>query len=243
MHDVILNLGCGTKTSDHPNVVNIDWSISLRIKKNPVLRAFLPLLLNQERRSRIAKDLGKIVVHDLSKGLPYADGSISVVYHSHLLEHIERNKAETFLSENLRVLKRGGILRVVVPDFEQLCRKYLASLESGLSTSTVEHETHIADIIEQCVRVEAFGTSKQRQPRRFLENLLLGNARKRGETHQWMYDKSTLTNLLKKIGFGSVSICEFNASQIDHWNEIGLDLDSNGMQYKPFSLYVEAMKI
>ena len=32
---LILNLGCGTKVSDDPAVVNIDWSIMLRIRRNP----------------------------------------------------------------------------------------------------------------------------------------------------------------------------------------------------------------
>lgn len=41
----ILNLGCGTKVSDDPAVVNIDWSIMLRIKRNPLLRAAVPVLL------------------------------------------------------------------------------------------------------------------------------------------------------------------------------------------------------
>lgn len=35
---VLLNLGCGYKTSDLPGVVNIDWSPYVRLAKNPVLR-------------------------------------------------------------------------------------------------------------------------------------------------------------------------------------------------------------
>lgn len=42
---LFLNLGCGWKTSDHPGVVNIDWSVMLRIRTNPIYRLFVPLLL------------------------------------------------------------------------------------------------------------------------------------------------------------------------------------------------------
>jgi len=36
----IPNLGCGTKTSDYPGVTNIDWSMYLRIKRNPFLEKY-----------------------------------------------------------------------------------------------------------------------------------------------------------------------------------------------------------
>ena len=34
----MLNSGCGTRTSSHPGVTNVDWSFYLRIQRNPVLR-------------------------------------------------------------------------------------------------------------------------------------------------------------------------------------------------------------
>ena len=34
----ILNLGCGAKTSDSEDIVNIDWSILLRLRKNNLMR-------------------------------------------------------------------------------------------------------------------------------------------------------------------------------------------------------------
>ena len=239
---IILNLGCGTKTSDNENIVNIDWSVSLRIYNNPILRLFLPILMNKDRRERSEKLAGNIRVYNLAKGIPYPDNSIDAVYHSHLLEHINRNQVEAFLLENFRVLKKNGILRIVVPDFELLCREYIEMIDKGMKTSLEEHEIYIENIIEQSVRTEAHGTSQQTQPRRFIENLLLGDARKRGETHQWMYDKTSLPKILCKIGFNDVQVKDFNDSSIPNWNEIGLDLNEQKQQYKPNSLYVEAKK-
>ena len=48
----------------------------------------------------------------------------------------------------------------------------------------IQHDDYVGAIIEQCVRKEAAGTSKQKNVRRFIENIILGDARKRGETHQ-----------------------------------------------------------
>lgn len=39
----ILNLGCGSKASSSPDVVNIDWSIALRLKRNRLLRRLVLL--------------------------------------------------------------------------------------------------------------------------------------------------------------------------------------------------------
>ncbi len=125
----ILNLGCGTKTSDKAGVVNIDLSILLRIKGNVFLSNFAPLLLNAERMAKFDALPENILVHDLSKGIPFDDASVDVVYHSHVLEHLDRDIVNGFLLEVKRVLRTGGIHRIVVPDLEFACRNYLTHLE------------------------------------------------------------------------------------------------------------------
>lgn len=86
----ILNLGCGTKVANDPAVVNIDWSVMLRIRRNSLLRAAVPLLLKGERLREFRALGDNILVHDLSKGIPFADGSVDAVYRSHTLEHLDR---------------------------------------------------------------------------------------------------------------------------------------------------------
>ena len=51
--------------------------------------------------------------------------SVSVIYCSHALEHCKRDKIIPALIRWHQVLKPGGILRVAVPDFEALTRRYL----------------------------------------------------------------------------------------------------------------------
>jgi hypothetical protein len=76
--------------------------------------------------------------------------------------------------------------------------------------------------------------------RRKLENLLLGDARKRGETHQWMWDRVSLTRELLAAGFTDPRVMTNTESEIPDWRGYGLDEDSDGSEYKPGSLYVEA---
>ena len=78
----ILNLGCGVKTSDNPDVINIDWSIKLVLKNNKLLKVLFNIFLSSQRRQSIDDLPSNILVHDLAKGIPYDDNSIDVVYHS-----------------------------------------------------------------------------------------------------------------------------------------------------------------
>lgn len=47
--------------------------------------------------------------------LPLQDNSVSLIYCSHTLEHLESNKAIGFLRECHRILKTGGVIRLAVP--------------------------------------------------------------------------------------------------------------------------------
>jgi SAM-dependent methyltransferase len=241
----VLNLGCGTKVSNEPSVVNIDWSIMLRIKRNPLLRAAVPILLKGDRLKQFQMLGNNILVHDLSKGIPFADGSVEAVYHSHTLEHLDRDVVPGVFAEIRRVLKVGGIQRIVVPDLELLGRAYVASLDACASGSgdIREHDVRVASILEQCVRKEASGTSQQPPLRRRLENFLLGDARARGHTHQWMWDRFNLKAALEAAGFGGVTVQSHQTSGIPDWHRYGLDLDARGGEYKAGSLYVEARKL
>ena len=185
-----------------------------------------------------------IKIHNLTKGLPYSSDSVDVVYHSNLLEHFDRDVADTFLLEVTRVLKPGGIHRIVVPDFEKACRDYIQNIAfCDIKPEEAEnHDFYIAKLIEQSVRREAFSTSQQNSFRRFFENLILGDARRRGETHQWMYDRINLKSKLIKIGYEKVYVQDYRTSLIPKWSEFGLDVDDKGNQLQPACLFVEALK-
>ena len=242
MEQVALNLACGSRTSDR--CVNIDWSIYLRLKRFPGAKYAMRVFLDPTRRAKYEAISGTTLVHDLRKGIPYPDCSVDVVYHSHFLEHLERQAAVRFLKEALRVLKCGGIHRIVVPDFEKLCQSYLAHLSQCETDplSVPAHENYIEAIVGQMVREEAVGTSLQSGFRRFFENLLLGDARTRGEVHRWMYDRVSLVCLLERAGFRDIRVCSHSKSEIPNWDDIGLDTNEDGQEYMHGSCYIECRK-
>lgn len=235
----ILNLGCGNRTS--PAMVNIDFSIYLRVRQNKVAAEVAKRVLRGTRREQFVSLDDNIVVHDLRLGIPAEDASVDAVYHSHVLEHIDRDVVGAFLREVHRVLKPRGVHRIVVPDLERAVRRYVASLEEGKKSqpAATRHDITVAGILEQMVRREAFGTSQQPRAQRWVESRLLGDARKRGETHQWMWDEVNLSVALTDAGFHSIERMEPTTSAIQDWSEIGLDMVTPHQAYKPGSLYME----
>ena len=63
----------------------------------------------------------KSSIEDLSM---FEDKSIELIYSSHSFEYFDRVDAVKVLSEWGRVLKRGGVLRLAVPDFDKLLLVY-----------------------------------------------------------------------------------------------------------------------
>jgi ubiquinone/menaquinone biosynthesis C-methylase UbiE len=184
------------------------------------------------------------VVHDLRRGIPADASSVRAVYHSHVLTQIDRDQIPNFFAEIRRVLEPNGVHRIVVPDFARLTRDYIAHFEASMADSAheVDHDDYIAAMIELMVRKKSLGSSQQPALRRFVENAVLGDARRRGETYQWMYDEVNLRHLLVEAGFRSISVVNNTTSSIPKWDAIALDQDPDGSEYKPGSLYVECLK-
>lgn len=240
----VLNLGCGTKISAHPDVINIDWSIYLRLRRNPILRTITPYVVKGERLKRFQSLPDNIMVHNLAKGVPFPDNSVDAVYHSHILEHLDRPIGQLFLREVHRVLKPGGIHRIVVPDLERACRDLLDHITVAEATpaEAARHDDYVGAIIEQCVRREATGTSRQPPLRRFVENRVLGDARQQGDAHMWMYDRVNLRAALIDAGYREIARKTYDSSALQNWQQYGLDVGPDGREYKPESLYMEAAK-
>jgi len=76
--------------------------------------------------------------HNIKKKLPFSDDSVDVIYHSHVLEHLDKYEAKRFIDDCFRVLKTGGVMRVVVPDLEQIAREYLDNMEKGFKSMDEE---------------------------------------------------------------------------------------------------------
>lgn len=124
-----LNLGCGHRF--HSQWTNVDFRSAAK----------------------------EVISHDLSQGIPFSNNSFDVVYHSHVLEHFSKVQAKFFLKECYRVLRPQGILRVVVPDLEQIARLYLETLENTNHSSHFKdnYEWILIELLDQIVRTSSGG--------------------------------------------------------------------------------------
>jgi SAM-dependent methyltransferase len=64
------------------------------------------------------------VHHNLEYGLPFADDSVDYLYSSHVLEHFYVDTAEFILRDAHRVIRKGGRIRICVPDLQHAFKLY-----------------------------------------------------------------------------------------------------------------------
>src|SRR5262245_43721575 len=93
----LLNIGCGWKT--HRAWTNLDFSPYARLARHPQLVGLLERcgLITPVRRERLKQVDPDIICWDLRRGLPFDDGTFDAVYHSHFLEHLDREVAPVIL--------------------------------------------------------------------------------------------------------------------------------------------------
>ena len=98
--------------------------------------------------------------YDILSGLPCESDLIDAVYHSHVLEHLTQDQGERLLAECHRVLQPGGILRIVVPDLEQIASLYLQNHDqawSGNKSASSRYEWMKLELLDQMVRGQSGG--------------------------------------------------------------------------------------
>lgn len=138
-----LNIGCGRRY--HRDWVNLDLEAS-----DPT-----------------------IIRHDVTRGVPFERSQFDAVYHSHILEHLNPDQGERLINECFRVLRPGGILRIVVPDLERIAGLYLethARAWDGDRDSEVDYNWMKLELLDQMVREKSGGRMGRYMASRDLKN-------------------------------------------------------------------------
>lgn len=97
---------------------------------------------------------------DVAGDTSLPDNCYEAVYSSHVLEHLPRNLAPRTCGEFHRILKKGGIVRLVVPDLESIASNYLLALPAasqGDLQATAKHEWMTMELIDQMTRTFSGG--------------------------------------------------------------------------------------
>jgi predicted SAM-dependent methyltransferase len=110
--------------------------------------------------------------------LPFADGSIDDIWCSHTLEHAPINKVVSALKEWHRVLRRGGRLIVLVPNFDYVAKYWLTGPDRPWAEAMVfgqqtsEGEFHRSAFNSQLLRgdLEGVGFEVKRVELRWTHN-------------------------------------------------------------------------
>jgi SAM-dependent methyltransferase len=105
-----------------------------------------------------------VIQHDIIQGVPFGENGFDVVYHSHVLEHLAPEEGAVLIRECYRVLRPGGILRIVVPDLEQIARLYLQQHElacQGDPRAIANYDWMKLELIDQMVRRNSGGKMGQ----------------------------------------------------------------------------------
>jgi predicted SAM-dependent methyltransferase len=141
---------------------------------------------------------------NVKRGLGYGDGSISVVYASHLLEHLYRDEALGLLRDIRRALKPGGVCRVVVPDVAAIVGWYLAHQREPAA----QNKQPSSDLLMGMMLL---------RPERSRGRGVLGVVRRWTDLHEhkWMYDQEGLIKLFAEAGFANPSPRGYLESAID----------------------------
>jgi hypothetical protein len=95
-----------------------------------------------------------VIQHDLRRGIPFPDASFDLVYHATMISLFRAPEAVKLMRECLRVLKPGGVLRVVTEDLERMCRVYLEKVEAawkGDGPSSHDHEWMMLELYSQAI--------------------------------------------------------------------------------------------
>lgn len=125
-----LNLGCGYRF--HPSWTNVDFT-----ETGP-----------------------GVIAHNLTQGINFTNDSFEAIYHSHVLEHFSKSQAQKFIQECYRILEPQGILRISVPDMEQIIRNYIIALEQALEGSKESAHNYnwlLLELFDQMVRNHSGG--------------------------------------------------------------------------------------
>ncbi|MDY9922730.1 class I SAM-dependent methyltransferase [Methanobacterium sp.] len=144
---------------------------------------------------------GADLVIDVTKGLPFDDNTVELIYNEHFIEHLDYEEGHEILREFYRVLKKDGILRIATPDLDYILEKYSDDWKNQNWLSWPEYQF-----------IETRGQ--------------MINISFRFWGHKYLYNEEDLKDSLIKSGFKSLSRCKLNESKYQELKNLETRKDS-----------------
>jgi predicted SAM-dependent methyltransferase len=125
---------------------------------------------------------------DATQRFPFRDGTFQYVYTEHMIEHVSYQKGVYMLRECHRVMREGGVIRVITPDLAAIIGLY----RRELCTDQQEYLLWFCQtFVQECPPNAASAI----------------NAMFRLWGHQFIYDEEALADAMRAAGFSSVTRC------------------------------------
>lgn len=184
--DLWIQFGCGLCAPE--NWVNYDSSPTLRLQRVPLLGALVP-------SGPYGRFPANVLYGDIVVGLPLNDGAAGLLYCSHVLEHLSLEDLRRALRNCRKVLRPGGVFRLVLPDIELLIDQYKVDAAADAAIRFMENT-----LLGKKTRPRGVGS---------LAREWFGSSQ-----HLWMWDYKSLAAELEKAGFQSVRRATWNDSSV-----------------------------
>lgn len=188
---VYVQYGCGWCAP--PLWRNFDASPVLRFERIPLLGR---LYTKNHARFPANAEYG-----DISQGLPIAESVCDGVYCSHVLEHLSLEDCEKALKNTHKILKEGGIFRLVMPDLEQYIMNYV-------NDRSPEAAMHF-------MQETALGTERMSQSIVAIVRKSFGHSQ-----HYWLWDYKSIERKLQDAGFKSIRRAQWGDGQDTAFMEV-----------------------
>ena len=140
---------------------------------------------------------------DATRRFPFDDGMFAFIYTEHMIEHVDYRKGAYMLRECHRIMRNGGVIRVVTPDLAAIIGLYNGQLRE-------DQKKYLLWFCETFVPEDRPANAAS-----------VINVMFRDWGHQFIYDERTLADAMVKAGFHSITRCVVGRSDHPDLNNIG----------------------
>ena len=175
---------------------------------------------------------GRVINYDVTQGLPFTNGSVSNLFSSHFIEHLTYRQGIDFLKETHRVLKPGGIVRIICPDIRLwICKLY------------EKNDDKFFDAYRNALDIDYFENEIYTEQHNMTTVSQVFNSMIFNWGHKWMWDFESMKLELTKIGFNSINKVAKSVGELEDLDTIENRLSPDKIAARDLeSLYVEAVK-
>tara|TARA_B110000196_G_C21079366_1_gene631651 strand:+ start:320 stop:907 length:588 start_codon:yes stop_codon:yes gene_type:complete len=159
----------------------------------------------------------------LTHEIPADDGTVDMLYWSHVIEHLPACHLYDILKRMHTKLKPGGLLRTLCPDLKKICEAYLNNDEEAFNRESSQNHWSSIDDHHKTMGIGGMFLAQVSYAQKTLRdeniNILQDGTYCASFSHVAAYDFDMLSRALKHVGFSKVEESEIQA--IDQHKEGG----------------------